>query len=360
MAETPDLRDVPLSTCPLVAEAIDAVVGTLDEAGVDAEAALGFADADEAQRRWPDLAAWVAAGILDARTLSGAVGALGSLDAKRLRACGGPSGVVDRFLVGEVVRGLARRAVRVPATSPSQREAPILREAVAARIAVDAWPGLAALDLAAEAVALGPGCHFDPSVLGPLCAAHTLARAVGFESLVAAAAGQVPWSDALDDATQRRALQRATGTARLDGPAQADWGQALHDEDVAWLEDAFCALTTRRRLVHDLPRAVGFVAPGGLRLDARLCVLEVCAPESLTDTAADGWLDAAWPRVLLPPAVCAGLDHAGWSIAHIAIRSTDGLDDLVELLLDIVELGVAPEPIEGDGFRVEPGTPHTD
>jgi hypothetical protein len=348
-ASTSRLARVALHDCPVVASAVGAVCSLLQDAEIEAESILGAADATDLIARCPTPADLVAAGLIDDADLGRVHEAIGDADERRVKACGGLAGLCDRFLVPVIVRGLAQRVAAAGAV-PER-----LRPAVAARVMAEAWPAVLSLDLAPEVVLVGPGCHLDPRVVPWLPAGHTLARAVGLEALIAAAAGVVPWTDAIDDHLQRRAIARLPPCTALNGPAQAEWGRQDDDEDILWLEHAVGALTARRRLVHGLPRGVGFVPDGGLAIDARACCIGLPGPvPALATAASEGWLDAPLHRLTLPPSLCAGLDRAGWHGVHLHLDATDGIEDLIDLLLDIALLGVQPETIEGEGFTVSP------
>jgi hypothetical protein len=224
------------------------------------------------------------------------------------------------------------------------------REAIAALLAVDTWRALVSPELAPDAVIEGPGCHTDPRVAEWLPAARYLAGRMGFEGLVQAAAGQVPWLDAVDAADRvmvDRLLQPGPWPELQQGPGPKRMGE----QDAAWVEDALVSFCVRRRRVEGWPCAVPAIPPGGgLMLDAVAGELRALGVGA--SAGQGGWLDPVAGPVPMPTVVCHALRGAGWDRVEVRMTHLDALEDLTDALLDLCDKPPAPQVLEGDGFQI--------
>ena len=333
-------------TAPMLFDASGCLFDLLVECDVDPTAALGAPDAEALLTQHHTLQALLDAQLVPQASLDAALAELSP--GSRLA----PADLVDRFLVPPVLLGLARLpAARVPSQPPPHGD--WLLDVLAALIAADAYRPLLVPSLAPDAIVAGPGCHTDPRLAPLVTAGRLLAGRVGFEALVEAVARQVPWQDAFDSRTEDL-VAIAHGLAIGEPKAQGrllEWdARRLGEQDVAWLEDALYGLCVRRVRQDGLPRALLCVpAGGGLQILPQAHHLRPLAAPT-----ADQGLDPLLHRLDLPQALCGGLLRAGWSQVRIELDDAEGLDDLVDLLVDLREQEAAPQPIVGAGFRISP------
>lgn len=332
---------------PMLLDAVGCLFDLLQECDVDPVAALGAPDAEGLLAAYPTLHALMAAELIPSAPLRKSLDEL-QIGAPRLPA----ADLVDRFLVAPVLLGLARLPVARPPSQPPPHGDWLL-DVLAALIAADAYRPLLVPTLAPDAIVAGPGCHTDPRLARSVIAGRLLARRVGFEALVEAVARQVPWQDAFDFRTEDLlAIAQGLATNAAQAPGRLpEWDAArLDEQDIAWLEDALYGLCVRRELHDGWPRAAAAVPAGGgceIRLqDHGIWALSV----------ADGpsGMDPPPLRLDLPQALCGGLHRAGWSRIRVALDSAEGLDDLVDLLVDLRDREAAPQQVDGAGFRVTP------
>ncbi|MFZ4577671.1 MAG: hypothetical protein ACOYOB_04665 [Myxococcota bacterium] len=335
------IADATLSarSCPLLCEAVQGLIALLRECDVDPQACLGTTDPAQLLRGHPNLRDWASAGLVPVAWLNAAFAELED-ESTRLA----PAQVVDLFLVPVLLRGLGR----LPHAQNGAHEP--AREAVASLLAVDTWRALVSPELAPDAVIEGPGCHTDPRVALGLPAARYLAGRMGFEGLVQAAAGQVPWLDAVD-AADRAMVDRLLQAGPWPELQQAPRPKRMGEQDAAWIEDLLVSSCVRRRRVEGWPCAVPAIPPGGgLLLDA---VAGELRPLGIGVLAGQGdWLDPVAGPAPLPPVACHALRKAGWDRLEVRLTHLDALEDLTDALLDLCDKPPEPQVLEGDGFRI--------
>ena len=338
---------------PMLVDAIACLFDLLESCEVAAPAVLGAVDAEALLRRCGTLQALIAAQLVDERRVRAAIAELNPDDPRVLS----PAELIDRFLVPSVLLDLSRRSVPAAALLPPGDA--WLGDVLAALIAVDAYRPLIVPDLAPEELVAGPGCHSDPRLAPLVVAGRWLAGRVGFEALVQAAAGQVPLADALVQG-HNDLLPGALALATRQPTPQAvlQWRRDVKpgEQDAAWLEDAVMGLCVRRRRVAGLPcAALEVPRGGGLRLLNDESALTVLAPATAAVSTASGTaLDPEIMRLDLPASLCGSLQRAGWHRLTVRLSHCEGLDDLIDVIVDLCEGRTPPQEIAGDGFAIEP------
>lgn len=329
---------------PLLADALSCWFDLLRQSELDLQSAVGSKSVGELLRKYPTLQSFIAAGRIDevavAATIEGIQKSPVELDS---------AAQIDRFVVPHVLCGLSR----LPGLAQT---ANWLSESVAAIIAAEAYWPLIMPTLAPEEITQGPGCHSDPKIARAMLAGRWLASRIGLDAVVQAAAGEMPWSDAIEaDALQLGALIARPGSSIVGAQHQA-WAMDFAEEEANWLQDAMCALLLRRRLEQGLPRAYLTQPRGG----AMIWYLQRCElrpvekPTSLLTQEADGWLDALQSSVPMPLSACGALTRSGWQQLELVLTDVEAIDEMVNVLVDLVSQDARPQVVHGDGFTVKP------
>lgn len=220
---------------------------------------------------------------------------------------------------------------------------------MAAVIAVDAYRPL--LDAAQEPAELADGgSHLRPLLGIRLPAGRFLAARLGFEAVVAAAAGQASLIDALShgDMAEVEALLRGQHSADA-----ASSAQPFDEQDAAWLEDMVLALVHRRRHQGALVRSAAVPPPGGsLHFDLQLAEVSAAGPApSLAQHVDQGWMDPALLRLPLPAGPCRALVERGWQSLDLHLHDLEDLEEALGAVFDAFDDQIA-NSVAGEGFEL--------
>lgn len=256
-------------------------------------------------------------------------------------------GWVDRHLVPDLL--LSACSFPHAASTGAANRGDEWVKAMAAVIAVDAYRPL--LDAAQEpAKLLDGGSHLRPMLGIRLPAGRFLAARLGFEAVVAAAAGQASLIDALThaDVAEVEALLRGQHSADA-----ADSAQPFDEQDAAWLEDAVLALVHRRRRQGALVRSVAVVPAGGrLRFDFGLAEIRAAGPAaSLALHVDQGWIDPELVRLPLPAGPCRALVQRGWQSLDLQLHDLEDLEEAMGAVFDAFDDQIASS-VSGEGFEL--------
>lgn len=329
---------------PLLADALACWFDLLRQSEIDLQSSVGCKSVGELLRKYPTLQSFITAGRINgplvANTIEGLQKSPLQLDS---------AAQIDRFVVPQVLSGLSH----LPGLAQAGNW---LSESVAAIIAAEAYWPLIMPTLAPEEITQGPGCHSDPKIARAMLAGRWLASRIGLDAVIQAAAGEMPWSDAVEaDALQLGALIARPGAAIV-GAQYLAWTMDFAEEEANWLQDAMCALLLRRRVEQGLPRAYLTQPLGGAMIwHLQRCELRpIEKSTSLLAQEADGWLDALQTSVPMPLSACGALTRSGWQQLELVLTDVEALDELVNVLVDLVSQDARPQVVHGDGFSVKP------
>lgn len=256
-------------------------------------------------------------------------------------------GWVDRHLVPDLLLAAAAfpHATRPGAAHPSD----LWSKALAAVIAVDAYRPL--LDAAQEPAELAEGgSHLRPMLGIWLPAGRFLAARLGFDAVMAAAAGQASVVDALTHADMAEVEALLRGQHAADAASAA---QPFDEQDAAWLEDTVLALVHRRRRQGEVLRSAAVIPAGGaLHFDLTLAEVAVAGPAaSLGQHVDQGWVDPALLRLPLPAGPCRALVEGGWQSLDLQLRDLEDLEEALGALFDAFDDQIAAS-VAGEGFEL--------
>lgn len=330
---------------PLLTDALEGLFDLVRSADLDPRVVLGAGSAAALIKRSPRLGDWLSEAALTQSPWGAAIDEA-SLQAWQ-RSHGDLCGWIDAHLTAELL--LAAAGFPHVAQASDGQPSDGWRKAMAAVIALDAYRPL--LDAAQEPEALrAGGSHLRPLLAVWIPAGRFLAARLGFEAVVAAAAGQAPLIDALDhgDMAEVEALLRGQHDA-----AAAQAAQPFDEQDAAWVEDAILAMVHRRRRQAGQLRSVQVVpAGGGLRLDlAAAEVATLAPPPSLGQHIAEGWIDPLLGRLPLPAGPCRALFDAGWQQLELRIGEVEELGEALNAVFDAFE-GQVEDSVVGEGFEL--------
>lgn len=331
----------------LLTQALDGLFELVREAQLDARVVLGAGSPAALLKRRPLVGDWLSVQDLENSPWGAAIDEPSMLQWQRSH--GDLAGWVDANLTAELLLSAAAfpHAALAGADHPNDG----WRKALAAVIAVDAYRPL--IDAAQEPQALAArGSHLRPLLAIWLPAGRFLAARLGFDAVVAAAAGQAPLIDALQhaDMAEVEALLRGQHD-----PAAAQAAQPFDEQDAAWVEDAILAMIHRRR------RQAGHIASlqvvpsgGGLVLDLQRAEIATLAPlPSLGQHIAEGWIDPLIGRLPLPAGPCRALWDAGWQRIELRLGEIEEIDEALGAVFDALE-GLEVDHVVGEGFELIP------
>lgn len=330
---------------PLFADALEGLFDLVRSADLDPRVVLGAGSPAGLIKRCPLVCDWLSEEALRDSPWGAAVDEPSLQDWHRSH--GDLSGWVDANLTAELLLAAAAfpHAARAGFAHPNDG----WTKAMAAVIALDAYRPLIDAAQEPEELATG-GSHLRPLLAIWLPAGRFLAARLGFDAVVAAAAGQAPLIDALrhSDMAEVEALLRGQHD-----PAAAQAAQPFDEQDAAWVEDAILAMVHRRRRQAGHLRSVQVVpSGGGLVLDLELAEIATLAPlPSLGQHVAEGWIDPLLGRLPLPAGPCRALVDAGWQRLELRIGELDEIGEALTAVFDALE-GQVIESVVGEGFEL--------
>ncbi len=321
---------------PLLTDALDALVDLLRSQGAAPDRYLGAKRGSDWLKKASSFRALCDSGRIQPELLDRALAEIAD-DAL------GAAQIIDRFLLPYALLAAARPQL-------SGDPPPWLVDALAAMIAVDAEEVLLDVAVAQDRLDGESGCLTLPWLARRTLVARWLARQLTPARLWRVLAGKDDWRAVLSPEllAQAQAIHAGAAPQVVSG--------SYEEDDVFSLMDAFHALTCARQRQRGLPASLAIVPAGGGLLWQLANGQLRAAGESLsvTQSLAAGFLEPPLHALPIPVALGAGLRTAGWHTLRLELDDVDAADELLDALLDLALDPLAPQTLDGLGFRIVP------
>lgn len=325
---------------PLVEEAIAALFSLVQSEGASPQRILGQAKARDWLESAGSLAYLVETGRLSTQQVDAAVAEIAGHGLS-------PEAALDRYLLPHIVLAAATPMSLQPAKNAPP---PWLVRSVRAMIAVDAAEPLLDPVIAQDWLDGHPGCLTLPWLGRETLPARWLSRCLTPRKFWTTLGRADFWQDPAIAGWLAQAEAIATG---------GDWPQvdgAPVEDDLFAFSDAWHALTTVRVRQRALPTAQPIVPQGGgLVWDLRDSTLQpLGGSTSVTEAAKLGYLEPPIAALAVPRTLGEGLRESGWQRVTLQLDDPDGVDELLDAVMDLALDPMDPQTLQGPGFSIEP------